>query len=156
MPARSLRYNEQTDNDEGSDHRRGERSAEREAAFGQGLIEEIADGGAERARQDEGRPEQEHARDIGPKIKRGDDGEPDSKDERAAFVAEAAVIGEPIAERGAERLRQGDGGPVEGLDPARRDGVDGNRSLRPIPKAEHGHEAKEKQRRAAGIADAER
>jgi hypothetical protein len=37
MPSGPLRRDEQADDDEGGDHRRGERSAERETAFGHGL-----------------------------------------------------------------------------------------------------------------------
>ena len=39
------------------------------------LVEEIADRSAERPRQDEGRPEQQHTREARPEIERGDDGQ---------------------------------------------------------------------------------
>jgi len=75
MPTRALRQYEQAEEDE---------RREGKTALAHRLIEEVADRGAERAREDEGCPEQEHPRHIRPDVKRNDHGEPGGEDEGAA------------------------------------------------------------------------
>lgn len=52
-----------------------------------------------------------------------------------------AMPSDPIAKRGAERLREGDGGPIKSLDPRRADHVDRYGSLRPVSKSENPEQA---------------
>ena len=52
------------------DDGRGERPAQARVRLGPRLVEEIADRGAERPGQDEGGPEQQHARDIASRNRR--------------------------------------------------------------------------------------
>src|ERR1700704_1703577 len=80
------------------------------------LVEEIADGRTERAGQDEGDPEQQHARHVAPEIQAREHCQPDGEDQCAALVAEPRRIRHPVAKRGSESLRKGDRGPVEGFD----------------------------------------
>jgi len=75
VPARTLRQDSQADQDEDGDHGRCEWPTEREAAVREWLIEEIADRCAEWPAQDEGRPEQEDARDIAREVQPKDDSE---------------------------------------------------------------------------------
>jgi hypothetical protein len=110
----ALRQNDDTRDDESADDSGGDRPAESKASVVHRLVEEIADRGAERPRQDEGRPEQKDARHIGHEIDRDQRRQPGGKYQRAAVIAEPG-LGGPIAERGAERLREGNGDPVEGL-----------------------------------------
>ena len=108
MLPRPLRQDEQAKEDEGRNHGRSQRAAERKAAIAHRLVEEVADGSAERPCEDEGRPENQHARDVRPQVKPDDCGQPRGEHDRAAFVAEATGTGQPVTERGAERLREGD------------------------------------------------
>ena len=64
MPG-ALRQDQNTDHDEGANDCRSERPAEVEPAGAYRFVEKIADGGAERSRQDECGPEQEHTGDAG-------------------------------------------------------------------------------------------
>src|SRR5580704_7009070 len=107
MCSGALRQDEQTDNDEGGNDGGGDWPAERQPAVADGLVEEVADGGAERPRQDEGRPEQRHARHAGPEIQCRDDRKRGAEYQCAAFIAETASVGDPVTERGAQRLREG-------------------------------------------------
>ncbi len=107
------------------------------------LGQDVAQGGSEGSREDEGGPEEEDVGGIGPKIERGEEGEDAAEDERAAFVTERGVIGQAIAERGAEGVRDEDGEPVEGLgfavgDVVYVDGAEGE-----IPNREDGEDAGE-------------
>lgn len=137
------------------EHGGGDGKAEREPTPGDRLVKEIADRRTQRPRQDEGRPEQDHTRNPCPEMERGDHGERSAEHQRRAGIAEAAVR-DPIAERGAEGLRQGDGDPVEGFRAWSDDGIDRNAAQRPIPSEERGKDAAQQQQRAARIADAER
>ena len=80
--------------------------AERQPAIGFRLVEEISDGSAERSRQDERAPEQQRAGNAGEEICCCD------HNQRAAFVAKPVGIRYPVAERGTQRLRKQDRGPV--------------------------------------------
>ena len=70
-----------------------------------GLVEKIANRRAKRTGQDERGPEQEDARHAGPGIRRREERQAGGKDESAAFVTKPAGIRHPIAESGAECLR---------------------------------------------------
>ena len=59
MPARFLRQHDNAANDERRDYRRSDRAAQVEPAMADRLVEEIADGRAQRTRQDESGPEQQ-------------------------------------------------------------------------------------------------
>ena len=72
---RPLREEKDERDDRNGDDRRRHRPAERQPAMPDRLIEKIADGGAERPRQDERRPEQPDTRRIGPEIGGGKDRE---------------------------------------------------------------------------------
>jgi len=78
------------------------------------------------------------------------------KHQRAAFIAESAGVGDPVAKRRAERLGKGDRCPVEGFRFGRCDGVDIDRTLREAPQHQRCGEQQRQQCRAAGVADAER
>src|SRR6185312_17034354 len=58
MPPRTLGQQQQASDDEHRDDCGSQRPAERQAAVAYRLVEEVADGRAERSRQDERRPEQ--------------------------------------------------------------------------------------------------
>src|ERR1700681_4189776 len=77
MRAGSLRQNEKTAEDKDRDDSRSKRAAQGKAAIADGLVEEIADGRAQRPGQDERRPEQRDARYIGPVIGGRDNGQCD-------------------------------------------------------------------------------
>ena len=64
MGSRSLRDEQYAGGDERRDDRGGERPVHVEAAFGDRLVEEIADGGAERSRENERGPEERRGRDA--------------------------------------------------------------------------------------------
>src|SRR6185312_13478435 len=75
-------------NDREQRGRRGE-AAEREASVGVRLVEEVADDRAERAREDERRPEREGAADARAEVERRDHEEHRAEDERAPAIPEA-------------------------------------------------------------------
>jgi hypothetical protein len=56
-------------------------------------------------------------------VKRNDGRESDGEHQRAALIAKSAGIGDPIAKRGAECLRDGDRGPIKRFDLRRLDRV---------------------------------
>jgi hypothetical protein len=87
MAAGALWQQRDAGNDEDADCRRGEWAAQGEAAVASRLIQEIADGGAEWPRQDEGGPEQKHARQIGAEIRRRENGKGGGEEDRTAVVA---------------------------------------------------------------------
>jgi hypothetical protein len=57
MLARALWQNKNTNQNEASENGRGDRAAQGEPTIADRLVEEIADGGAQGPRQDEGDPE---------------------------------------------------------------------------------------------------
>ena len=72
MRAGPLRQNQQTAEDKDRDDSRSKRAAQGKAAIADGLVEEIADGRAQRPGQNECRPEQRDARYMGPVVGRRD------------------------------------------------------------------------------------
>src|SRR5580698_455523 len=105
MLAGPLRQDEDASDNERRDDRRRDRAAERQSAVADRLVEEIADRGAERPRQDESGPEQEDPRDAGEEIGRREQRQPGGKHKSAVFISGA--VGHPVAERRSERLREG-------------------------------------------------
>src|SRR5262245_15029765 len=97
------------------------------------LVEQIADRGAQRARENESRPEQENPRDAGPMIKDSEYGEGREEHERPALKSESGVVRRPVSQSGPERLRKRDGEPVEDFDLRRRDGLNIDRTGREVP-----------------------
>jgi 4,5-dihydroxyphthalate decarboxylase len=154
MLYRPLRKNNETEDDERPDDRRGNGTAEGQSAIADRFIEEVAGTGTERPRQDEGGPEQEHAGYVGEVIGGGKNRQTSGKNKNAVLIAGA--VGHPVAERGSKGLRKCNGQPIERFDLRRTDARDRNRSHRPVPGGKRHHQARKQQRRTAGIADAER
>ena len=81
---------------------------------------------------------------------------PAAKHQRAAGIAKPGGVGHPVAERGAQCLREHDRDPVEGFGRPRLD----RRRSRPFPafdtRSPAKHQQRGEQRGAAEIADAER
>src|SRR5690348_9264954 len=115
MAAGALRKDQDQEDDHDREHGRGEGAAPFEAALVDRLVEKVADGRAERASEDESGPEQEDPADLATsEIEDREDQEPCAEYERAAAIAEApssfaGCVSRPVAERGAERLRESDG-----------------------------------------------
>ena len=105
MPAWALRQENDQRDDYGRNDRRSQRAAQIQAAVADRLIEEIANGGAERSGQDERDPEEGDTRHACPVIQGRDGDEACDEYQCTAFVAQPAVIGEPISECGAQRAR---------------------------------------------------
>src|ERR1700688_627589 len=87
MRAGSLRQNEKTAEDKDRDDSRSQRAAQGKAAIADGLVEEIADGRAQRPRQNECRPEQRGARYMGPVIGPRDNRQCDAEYQRSAVIS---------------------------------------------------------------------
>ena len=115
VPSGTLRQHQQAGHHEHRDTRRDQRSADIEAAGVNGFVEQIAERRAQGAGQDEGGPEQRHPRGIRPGVQRRQQDQQSDEQRCAAAEAKAGNVRRPVAQRGAERLREGDGGPVEGL-----------------------------------------
>ncbi len=155
MPSRALRQDEQAQDDKCGDHGGGEWPAEVQTARGHRFIQKVANGGAKWSGKDKGSPKEQNARNIGPEIKGSDNSQACSKDQRAAFIPETGV-GHPVTEGGAERLRKGNGRPVEAFHFRGGHRVHRDCTLRPIPKSEYNQQAHEQQRAAASVADTQR
>src|SRR5689334_22145805 len=90
MAAGALRKDQNQEDDHPREDCGGQRPAPFEAAFGDRLVEEIADRCTERASEDEGRPEEEDAVHLPAReIENGEHQQARTEDERAAAVAEA-------------------------------------------------------------------
>ena len=137
MPPRPLGKHKDKQRDRDAEYDGGDWAVERKSTFGDRLVEKIADRRPQWPRQDEGRPEQDHAGNLSAQIEHGDYNQRPAEYQRSAGIAEAAV-GDPVAERGAEGLRQGDGDPVEGFRARSDDGIDRDAAQRPIPGEEGG------------------
>src|ERR1700704_5812205 len=108
------------DHEEREERRDGE-ATDGETAVGNRLVEKVADGRTQGAREDEGTPEQQRARNVREEVRRRDDRQPGTENQRAALVAQS-TIGHPVAECRSQGLREQDGDPVEHLDLRRIDG----------------------------------
>ena len=126
MGACPVGQEEKTTQNEYGEDEGGKRAAQGQSAICKGLVEEVADRCAERAGENESRPEERDVGDFGSVVEQGNDGERRAEDERAATIAQRRVVGDPVAERRAKRLREGDCRPVEGFGFGCGDGVDGN------------------------------
>jgi sugar phosphate permease len=134
-------------------------TAQRQAAAGDRLVEEVADRRAERPGQDESSPEQGRARDTGAVDQDHHQRQARREQHRTAAIAESpAAVGvrHPVAERGAERLREQDREPVEQLGLARVEPLDRYRPQAAPPAEQGQHQQREQQRRAARVADSQR
>src|SRR5438477_11523029 len=96
MAFRPLPEDENADDHEDGKKCRDREATDRETAVGYRLVEEIADGRAQGAREDEGAPEQQGARDVREEVCRRDDGQSGAEDQRAALVTESRVS-HPVA-----------------------------------------------------------
>ena len=95
MTACPLRQNENEDDHENRDDRRGYWAAQGESTMFYGLVEEIANGGAKWSGHDKRGPEQQDSRHIRPKINRGEHCQSHAEYEGSASVAEARVRSNP-------------------------------------------------------------
>jgi hypothetical protein len=84
MLTRSLRKNDEAGDDESRDDRRSDRTAQRQFAIADGLVEEIANCRSKRSRENKGGPEQEDPRNVRPDIGHGQQRQAGGEDERAA------------------------------------------------------------------------
>src|SRR5215472_6009868 len=85
----TLRKYENTHENDRCDDCSRQRTADLQTAFRDRLVEQIAKRCAERARQDERCPEQQHTRNARPEMENGDDREAASEDESTNLVTEA-------------------------------------------------------------------
>src|SRR5271156_1600620 len=150
MTSRALRQDDDQHNHCGRDGRRGQRAAQCEAAVGDGLVDEIAHGCAQRPCQDESDPKQGDVRRPGPVIEGHDNRERSGEYQRASLVSKSACVGKPVARRGAQRLRKRDGCPVERLAFWRRNSAHSYRALRPPPASQRRQQTTQKQKVTAG------
>jgi hypothetical protein len=112
MHAGPLRQDEKTSEYKGCENRRCKRPTQGKAAVVSWLVQEVADGRAQRPGEDECRPEQRYPGYVGPEISSRDNRQCGAKDWRSAFVSEAARIGYPVTKRCSQGL------PVTVLPPA--------------------------------------
>src|ERR1700761_5316442 len=106
MPPGSLREDQQAHDNKGGNHRRGDWPTECQPAIADGFVEKVADSCTQRPGEDEGSPKQRYPRHACSEIEYGDHREPRGEDERAAFIAKAAGVGQPVSERSTKRLRK--------------------------------------------------
>jgi hypothetical protein len=90
------------------------------------LSQDIAQRRAERAGEDEGRPEQERMRHPDAKIRSGDDCQRSSERECTAFVAEPRAVRDEIAESGTEGVGEENCEPIKRFSTAGGDVIDRN------------------------------
>lgn len=133
MLPRALRQ-DQDKKEYGSRQNRGcERSAEGEATMIERLVEEITDGSAQRARQDESRPEKKYPACVRQIVEHREHREQTREYARRTDIAKVPGIGRPVAERRTERLRESNRDPLEQLSLRRAHCVDRDRTECPIP-----------------------
>jgi len=152
---RRVAGSEQHQSDEREQDRRRVEAPERQAAVGQRLVQRIAEHRAQRARQHEGDPEQQRARQPRPEVARGRQQQQHAEDERRAPVAHAGGVCRPVAQRRAQRLREHDRDPVEELGRRRRLAADRDRAQRVVPQGQRTEQQRQQQRAAAAVADAQ-
>ena len=119
------------------------------------LVEEIADHRTQRAGQDEGRPEQQRLGNARGVVRQCDQRERAAENARGPKVAERSVR-HPVAQRSAQRLREGDRDPVEQLRLAGMDRGRRNPAERAVPGDQRQDDQREQQDRSARVSDAER
>ena len=147
------------DQDQGKDgdgqNDRGQRPAERQSPVIDRFVQEVAYDRAQRSGQDEGGPKQQDPVDVGPHRQTGDEAQHASEHQGSPDIAQAARVGDPVTQRGAKRLGQGNRGPVENLCLRRADRVGVNPAQGQPPRRERQQHGREQQGRAAGVADTE-
>jgi len=136
------------DDDDREEDRARRRRSETDPAGGDGLREQIAEGRAERSRQDVRDPERDDPVDLEDEV--GDRGRCDEsgEEERRERIAEVRRLGDQIARRRAECERREDRRPIEELAAGGAHVVNGKRLLAAIPRCEDdGERASEDERR---------
>src|SRR5215472_18456131 len=103
IPAGALRQDKNQRDDHHAEYERCQWPADVEPAFANRLVEEIAEGGPERAGENERSPEENHVGDVRPEIECRHDRENGAEYNGAALVTRAGIC-DPIAERRAQRL----------------------------------------------------
>src|SRR6185436_6982469 len=84
--------------DEGKEHTRRGVPAEGQASLRDGFVEEVSDDSAQRAGENEGRPEQLGVRNLRPKIGGRNQSQEYAEEECAAGVAQPCRVSGPVAE----------------------------------------------------------
>src|SRR6476620_10887442 len=97
MTARPLRNDENTADHDQCDHCGSNWTAQGKSTMVQWLVEEIAQGSSQGPRQNEGGPEQPHARHLRPVIERSSNRQSSAEHQRSALVSQAACVGDPVA-----------------------------------------------------------
>src|ERR1700675_2576655 len=115
MPAGPLRQNEETAEYKHSENRRRKRPAQGKAAVVFRLVEEGADGRAQRPGQNKFRPDQRYPGYVGPEISSRDNRQCGPKNQRSAFVSKARRVGHPVTKRSSQGLRKSDRSPIKHL-----------------------------------------
>ena len=143
MASGLLRQEQDAGNNESQQNTGGTVAAERKAAMINWLVEQIAQGGTERAREDKSGPEKESPRNVRKEISGGYQREPCAEYEGTTFIAEPVCVGHPVAERRSQGLGEQDRSPIEHLDLRRSDGLHRNGARRFIPYTERYHQKNE-------------
>jgi len=133
MASGLLRQEQDAGNNESQQNAGGTVAAEGKAAMVNGLIEQIAQGGTERSREDKSSPEEQSARDVRKEISGGYQRQPSAEYEGTAFIAKPVCVGHPVAERRSQGLGEQDRSPIEHLDLRRSYGLHRNGARRFIP-----------------------
>ena len=135
MASGLLRQEQDAGNNESHQNAGGTVAAERKASMVNWLVEQIAQGGAERSREDKSGPEEQRARNGRKEISGGYQRQPCSEYEGTAFIAKPVCVGHPVAERRSQGLGEQDRSPIEHLGLGRSDGLhrNGARRFMPIP-----------------------
>src|ERR1700731_3026035 len=94
-----LRQKQDTGKYESSQNAGGTIATERKSAVVNRLVEQIAQGGAERSREDKRGPEEHSARNACKEICSGCQRQPCTEYEGPAFIAKPIRVGHPVAER---------------------------------------------------------
>ena len=100
----------------------------------------VADRRAQRPGHDVREPERQDRVDLQDVVGEGDRRDDPAEDQDRQGVADAELLGDEIAGCGAEREREEDRQPVEGLAARRHDRVDRQRPLHGVPDGEHDRE----------------
>src|ERR1700676_2264296 len=155
VPSRPLRQDENKQNDYSEDHPRRQRTTESQSAMACRLVEKVSDGRTERSRQYESRPEQEYARNSSPIIQCCQYSESCAEHESASIISQPRAIRRPIFERGPEGLRKRDRHPIEDFHFRRCNGLNIYRAESEVPNRERAQDARQQNRRASRVADAQ-
>ena len=108
----------------------------------------VADRRTQRPGHDVCEPERQDRVDLQDVVGEGDSRDDPAEDQDRQGVADAELLGDEIAGRGAEGEREEDRQPVEGLAARRHDRVDRQRAFHGVPDGEHAREDRGEDRRA--------